>query len=324
VEVSGTASNGKLALEAMEKSPADLVLIDLEMPVMGGLEVLPELRQKYPKSKVVLISSASQSSTDLTLQALQAGALDFIQKPSQGSLNDNLEALRQKLQAIIKTCLENKLPTHRPITPTKPVAVTHNRSSVEKIDVVVIGVSTGGPNALAEVIPKLPATFEAPVLIVQHMPAMFTESLANMLNKKSALHVKEAQQDEPIQAGTIYIAPGGRHMKVGFNVYKQPIVLLTDTEPVNSCRPSVDVLFQSIPPVYGNRVLSVIMTGMGNDGLNGVRELKVLGCHSITQTANTCVVYGMPKAVDDENLSDEKVDLPDLAGRITELVRKHR
>lgn len=335
VEVSGTAANGRLALEEMEKKPADLVLIDLEMPVMNGLETVPELRRRFPDAQVVLISGTTRNSADLTMQALEAGAMDFIPKPAQDSLNANMEELFQKLQSITMTCRESKAHT-RPralVHPTQPIrqpeahAIDKPRAPFTKpfttggIDVIIIGVSTGGPNALAELIPALPAKLGVPILIVQHMPPIFTASLANTLNKKSTLHVKEAEDQEAILSDTVYIAPGGRHMSISPGSSKQPVITLTDGAPVNSCRPAVDVLFRSIPAIYGKKVLSLIMTGMGNDGMAGVRELKILGCHSITQSADSCVVYGMPRAVDEHNLSDEQVALSGLANRITELIR---
>lgn len=322
VEVSGTASNGQLAIDAMHKKPADLILIDLEMPVMNGLQAVPLLRQQFPSTQVVLISGTNQSSADLTLQALEAGAMDFISKPNQSSMTANMEELRQKLRAVTLTCLEkqkHKLSDHTSM-PRKSIEAMRPLSTSRGFDVIAIGVSTGGPNALSEVIPALPINLGLPILIVQHMPPVFTASLANMLDKKSSLHVKEAEHNEIIQSNTVYIAPGGRHMKASQGVGKINI-LLDDTPPVNSCRPAVDVLFQSLPVIYGRRVLSIILTGMGSDGLAGVRQIKENGGYCLTQSADSCVVYGMPRSVDEQGLSDEQVPLSDLATRIQQLVK---
>jgi two-component system chemotaxis response regulator CheB len=260
--------------------------------------------------------------------------MDFIQKPSQDSLSANMEELHRKLQAVTKTCLEKKGPFSRTSaqfstkanTPAinKPQSVTPTRNRLVRssgFDVIAIGISTGGPNALSELIPALPKELGIPILIVQHMPPVFTASLANTLNKKSALHVKEAEDQEAILPDTVYIAPGGRHMTIKKNAGNQSIIALTDDAPVNSCRPSVDVLFRSVPAAYGAKVLSIIMTGMGNDGLAGVRALKEIGCYSLTQSADTCVVYGMPRAVDEQGISDEQVALSNLPKRIMELIR---
>jgi len=332
VEVSGTATNGQQAIEAMRKKPADLVLIDLEMPVMNGLQAVPLLRTQFPQSQVILISGTNQSSADLTLQALEAGAMDFIPKPNQDSLTANMEELRQKLRAVTLTCLEKHKLSGQALaqmtqsasasTPRKSPGSTRISPVPYGFDIVAIGVSTGGPNALSEVIPALPTNLGLPILIVQHMPPLFTASLANMLDKKSALHVKEAENSELILPNTVYIAPGGKHMKASQTLASGKItILLDDTPPVNSCRPAVDVLFQSLPAIYGKRILSIILTGMGSDGMAGVRQIKENGGYCLTQSADSCVVYGMPRSVDEQGLSDEQVPLSDLANRIQQLVK---
>jgi two-component system, chemotaxis family, protein-glutamate methylesterase/glutaminase len=336
VEISGTAGNGKQALEKMAQTPANLVLMDLEMPIMNGLETVPELRRNYPDAQVVLISGTNRSSADLTVQALQAGAMDFIAKPAQESLTANMEALRQKLSSVLLTCRESrkkKLPLVSKIklpekvensTAVKPAAVIPKlppKNRAHGFDVLAIGVSTGGPNALADLLPKLPGNLGMPVVLVQHMPPLFTASLATMLDQKSALRVKEAEDGEALQPNTVYIAPGGRHLLIQRKgATGQPTAVLTDTDPVNSCRPAVDVLFNSLPAIYGERVLSVILTGMGNDGMVGVRTIKQKGGYNITQTEQSCVVYGMPRAVDEQGLSDEQLDLNGIANRIRQLM----
>jgi len=207
---------------------------------------------------------------------------------------------------------------------TEAVAIkTYSRAAElpRRIDILAIGVSTGGPNALAKFIPLLPDNLNIPIVLVQHMPPMFTKSLADHLNSKSKLAVVEASDREILESNKVYIAPGGKHMileKENNMVYLK----MDDSPPVNSCKPSVDKLFESIPRIYKGNILSVIMTGMGADGLNGVKTLKRAGCYSITQTADSCVVYGMPRVVVEAGVSDEAVNLDDLARRVTEIIKK--
>ncbi len=203
--------------------------------------------------------------------------------------------------------------------PRTPAAV-----ALSGVDVLAIGISTGGPNALRQVIPRLPGNLGVPVLIVQHMPPSFTKALAESLDRESELTVKEAEDGETLQPGVAYIAPGGQHLAVRLD--KNPAgdrvaVVINQDPPVNSCRPSVDVLLKSLPPVYGGRVLVAIMTGMGNDGAAGVAQIKAKGGYCLTQTEETCVVYGMPRAVDEAGLSDEKAPLDQIAARLIALAR---
>jgi len=203
-------------------------------------------------------------------------------------------------------------PAAEPPVPSRPVL-----PSPKRIALVAIGSSTGGPEALTKVLPLLPGDFPLPILIVQHMPPLFTASLAANLNKRSALTIKEAEDGEPIEVGKVYIAPGGRHMVMRPPQDGGPATIgLNDAPPVKSCRPSVDVLFRSIAAVQGGNVLAVVLTGMGDDGSDGVAALKRKGCYCITQSEKTCVVYGMPRAVDEMNNSDEQVDIENVAARI--------
>jgi two-component system chemotaxis response regulator CheB len=196
-----------------------------------------------------------------------------------------------------------------------------------RIEVVVIGVSTGGPNALAKVIPNLPANFNIPVLIVQHMPEFLTQHLAVNLDQKSILKVKEAVNGEELKPGNVYLAPGGKHMvvmqsKKSDKSQPQKVILLNNDPPENSCRPSVDVLLMSIAASYNGNVLVVIMTGMGSDGMKGIKALKEKGGYCLSQTKDTCAVYGMPRSVDEAGLSDEKIPLENMAERIIALTQK--
>lgn len=336
VEVIGTAPGGALALKKLAQTPADLVLLDVHMEGMDGIETLEHLRRDFPDTAVVMVSGINTRSTESTIRALEMGALDFIRKPDGSDYQQNIAALRQDLLNVVRGLetrrLTRTVKSAAPAAQTKIVQTpipkqaaspslrpTGPRRQPEAVAVVAIGVSTGGPEALTRLIPRLPRDLGVPVVLVQHMPPVFTKSLAESLAKKSALKVVEADDNQEIKAGTVYIAPGGRHMTIKESEGCVRAVMNTDP-PENSCRPSVDVLFRSVAAVYGGKgVLSVILTGMGSDGMEGVKKLKAGKCFSLTQSESSCVVYGMPRAVDEAFLSDESVDIEKMAGRIAEI-----
>ena len=328
--------SGRLALARLDQEPADLVLLDVEMPELSGLETLRLLRKRHPATSVVMISGTTTAAASYTLDALALGALEFVRKPEGTDAEASRAELRDVLRPILRHLQTRKNLTHPPIEPMAsaqartftpvpeapaPPPTRRQAPRATRFDVVGIGVSTGGPNALGEVIPALPADLGVPVLIVQHMPPLFTASLAEHLGRNSHLVVREAIEGEPVVKGRVYVAPGGKHMVIRrLGDGEAFIIGLNENPPENSCRPSVDVLFRSLAAHYGGNVLAVVMTGMGSDGCEGVRALKRGGCHCLTQTEDTCVVYGMPLAVDEAGLSDEKVALPHLAHRIASLV----
>jgi two-component system, chemotaxis family, protein-glutamate methylesterase/glutaminase len=318
-----TAINGKIALDKMAVKPIDLMFLDVEMPVLDGISTLKEVKQRYPNVTVVFVSAINRAAADTTIKALQMGAVDFITKPDGGSPQDNYEELLKRVKQVLTVFPGfHTAPVkteQRSSTLAQPRLAQPPRKQTGAINAVVIGVSTGGPNALAEVIPKLTNAINVPVLIVQHMPPVFTQSLAASLDRQSQLTVKEAAHGELLQGGFVYIAPGGHHMAVVLQ-QNQPIVNIMDTPPENSCRPAVDVLFRSAGQVYGGNVLSVILTGMGSDGQKGTAVLKQYGAYCLTQSKESCVVYGMPRAVDEAGLSDERVPLPEMASRINQLI----
>lgn len=344
VLVVGTAPHGRLALQKLETTPADLVLLDVEMPEMNGPETLREINQRFPATSVVMISGANLSSADYTVRALELGALDFIRKPEGSDAEASRVELKERLRPLLRlvrtrlnmkgtggtsaSAASSRDQSASVMAPRfeMPPRSSRGLALPSRIDVVGIGVSTGGPNALSEVIPLLPRELPVPVLLVQHMPPLFTASLAEHLNNRSPLSIREARDGEPIVPGSVLIAPGGKHMVVRRRMEEgtAPIVGLNENPPENSCRPSVDVLFRSLAAQYDGNMLAVVMTGMGNDGCEGVRAMKRRGCHCITQTEESCVVYGMPMAVDEAGLSDEQVPLNQIAHRITTLVRKGR
>jgi two-component system chemotaxis response regulator CheB len=349
VTLVGTAPHGRLALAKLEQTPADLVLLDVEMPEMNGLDTLREIRRRHPATSVVMISGANLSSAETTMRCLELGALDFLRKPEGADAEASRAELKEKLRPLVRhvqTRINLRQGTgDQPGPAPVPAPRAHPEPShaaglpaprparlapvPARIDVVAIGVSTGGPNALAEVLPRLPADFPVPVLLVQHMPPVFTASLAEHLDHKSKVPVREARDGEPVLPGRVFIAPGGKHMVVrrvpdGEDGGSALIIGLNENPPENSCRPSVDVLFRSLAAQYDGNMLAVVMTGMGNDGCEGVRAMKRRGCLCLTQSEATCIVYGMPLSVDEAGLSDEQLPLDRLADRITHLVRKGR
>lgn len=326
IEVVGTASNGDLALRKMKTLPVNLVFCDVYMPKMNGVETLAEIKETYPQTIVVMMSSITTRSADITIKALEMGAIDFIRKPDGKSIEENIERLKNDIQAVLRL-VQIRLTTQgiikkspgitlaKPVSP--PVKPVVSREQVpRKFSVLAIGVSTGGPEALNRLIPALPKSLPVPVLLVQHMPPKFTHSLAESLDRKSKIKVVEARDGQIIEPGMVYIAPGGFHM-IAKEEEKKTIIKTNTGPPENSCRPAIDVLFRSVTNIYGGKgILAVILTGMGSDGANGVRSMKRKGCYCITQSEASCVVYGMPRAVDLAGLSNISLPLTDIAGEI--------
>ncbi|HUX88185.1 MAG TPA: chemotaxis response regulator protein-glutamate methylesterase [Chloroflexota bacterium] len=333
VEVVGLAKSGQEALDQIDRLAPDLLTLDVRMPGVDGLGVLRELKRRRIRAKAIMLSSLTANGAQVTTDALLEGAFDFIHKPVGPDAETNRLALRdaleQKLQAFrdsragrafIRTAgtgSKHAEPTGRgDRTPaTQPPASDY--------DAVVIGTSTGGPVALRQVLPLLPGDLPVPVLIVQHMPAQYTHSLAARLNEASQIEVVEACDGMALEPGWAFVAPGGRQMKV-VRRGGRCVIAITDDPPENGCRPSADYLFRSAAEVYDGKVVAVVMTGMGHDGTQGCRELKRKGALVIAQHPDGCVVYGMPKAVVDEQLADRIVPLERIAGVVTMRVRSPR
>lgn len=339
VEIAGAVGSGPLALARLAAEPIDLVLLDVFMPEMNGPEVLEKIRRDYPKVAVVMISGATGADAAITINALANGALDFIPKPQTTSFAEGMSRLRGQLQQVVNLVKLRRLSSGAPVTPRpaapgvagSPTAVAVPAAPVTArrrvlppaaLDLLLIGVSTGGPRTLQDLLPGLPADFRLPVVIVQHMPPLFTRTLAEQLDKVCNLHVSEAKDGESLQPGRILIAPGGRHLEIYRDTSGGLLTRLTDAAPVNSCRPAVDVLFNSASQCGLRGVISLILTGMGEDGANGVATLKTaIPTWSIAQDEATCVIYGMPQAVVRRQLEDEVLPLPAIAPRLNELVR---
>lgn len=342
VELAGVAHNGKIALEKIATVKPDLLTLDIEMPVMNGLEVLAELKKKHPQIGVIMLSTLTADGSEMTLKALELGAFDFILKPQSKNLVEGKKEIRRLLEPIFEAYAKSTAGRHlRSAASALPKTATTmteglgrqamaGRAMVKpatamrrtKSEIVTIGISTGGPNALNHMLPKLPGDLNVPVLIVQHMPPVFTKSLASSLDKKCSLTVKEAEDREPLRPNVVYIAPGGKQMKlVAATDGTHRLIKITDDPPENSCKPSADYLFRSVGDYYVGRTTAVIMTGMGSDGTKGLEVLKNKGAHIIAQDEASCVVYGMPKAPTERGYADVVVPLDRIADEIVKSVK---
>lgn len=330
VEVVGSAANGKLAIEKIEQYSPDMITLDFEMPELDGLGVLKWLRQSKRPTKAVMLSALTIEGGEATVQALHEGAFDFVVKPSGKSAQQNqrdLEsALLQRVDALqmLLAGLRVRSPGGRSTVVASPVAaaakppVHGNRpvAGTHRVGIVAIGVSTGGPDALRTMLPMLPADFPVPIVVVQHMPPVFTKSIADSLDKICRLHVVEGTDGQCVKPGQVLIAPGGKQMRVYKTAAGHAQIKLTDDAPVQSCRPSVDYMLFSLAESFGNQTLSVIMTGMGYDGADGCRRLHGLGAPVIAQNEATCVVYGMPRKPIEEGIADVVAPLNSIAAEI--------
>ncbi len=323
IEVVGTAANGKIALQKIDQLKPDLLTLDMEMPEMDGLDVLKKLQQDNNPIGAIMLSSFTSKGAETTIAALKHGAFDFVLKPSGTTIDESVSILRDDLIFKIRAFADTKLSN---IIARKTQIRTIDQR-VKKLDllsrscpkVVAIGISTGGPKALTAMLPELPGDFPIPILIVQHMPPMFTKSLADDLDRKCKMSVSEAAEGESVLPGHIYIAPGGRQMKVKQN-NGNVVICITDDPPENNCKPAVDYLFRSVSMVYGKETLAVIMTGMGTDGTLGCKLLKRKGASILTQDEETSVVYGMPKGPAEAGIVDVVSPLNCIAEEIMKLI----
>jgi two-component system, chemotaxis family, protein-glutamate methylesterase/glutaminase len=321
LEVVGTAPNGRIALAKLAQLSPDLVILDVQMPEMDGLEALKELRKTYPKLPVIMFSSLTERGAEATLDALAAGATDYFTKPADvGGLEGSLRVIREELVPSIKALCAPPAPKRA--TPAAP-ATGKPPSGTGPVRVLAIGASTGGPNALAEIFTHLPADFPVPILIVQHMPPMFTRMLAERLSDQSPIRVREAGSGQPLNPGEAWIAPGDHHMTVVRDGARHRL-LVHQGPPENSCRPAVDVLLRSVAQGFGGDSLTVILTGMGRDGLRGCESLRAAGGQVLAQDEASSVVWGMPGFVAQAGLADRVLPLSMIAGEIVERVRARK
>lgn len=325
IEVAGIAANGKIALGKIAQINPDIVTLDMEMPEMDGLTTLVELRKLYPKLPVIMFSTLTQRGAEATLDALANGANDYVTKPANvGSVNAAIQNVQNELIPKIKLFCPWSTPAGaRPSTPVaNALSASSNRipiltppSKPNRVDVVVVGTSTGGPNALSAVLPMLPADFPVPILIVQHMPPIFTSHLAARLDQLSNVRVREAADGDLLEPGGAWIAPGNYHMTIK-RQGTQIKLALNQEPPENSCRPAVDVLFRSAAETFGANTLSVVMTGMGQDGQRGSASVRDAGGRVIVQDEASSVVWGMPGSVALAGLAHQIVPLNRIADEI--------
>jgi two-component system chemotaxis response regulator CheB len=325
IEVVGTAVNGKIAVVKLEQLKPDLVTMDIEMPEMNGIEAVRAIRggqggTAYTRIPIVMFSTLTERGASATLDALSAGANEYVTKPANvGSVSQSMESVRQQLIPKIKAL------TGRPVTvgpaaapPPPPRPVAPRTGPGKKPAVLVIGSSTGGPEALAQVLPKLPANLPVPILIVQHMPPVFTRQFAQRLDRLSPLRVVEAADGSPLVPGTAHLAPGDHHLVVRA-LARGLHTGLNQGPPENFCRPAVDPLFRSAVTAYDGAVLAVVLTGMGSDGRNGAAEIRAGGGTVVVQDQATSVVWGMPGAIAQAGLADEILPLD----RIPDAINRH-
>lgn len=315
VDVVGTATDGKVALAKIPQLKPDVLTLDFDMPELDGLEVLKAVRATHPDVKTVMVSTHTKEGAAITLKALELGALTFITKPGTQTPLESKTVLFDQLAPVVKEILAR---TH-PLAADASLEKTPFQAGSGRIQIVAIGISTGGPKALTHLIPCLPKELRTPVVIVQHMPSEFTAALAESLNQKSALTVVEAQNNMVLTRGTVFIAPGGRQMKVVTDSGKY-LLEVNDDPPENRCQPSADYLFRSISTVYGKHALGVIMTGMGSDGVLGLRLMKRRGAQVIAQDRHSCVVFGMPREAINAGVVDRVVPLDRIAIEILQRV----
>lgn len=349
ITVIGQAADGAAALEQIEALSPDLVTLDIEMPVMDGIEAMRHIKARWPRLPVIMFSTLTERGAAMTLEALMAGARDYVTKPTnsaglaesmtqvQSELGSRIRALAPRASTVqpapaprtpaarptTRGTTGSVRPPARPASPASPAASIGSsgpgsadpsplvrQASSARIDALVVGSSTGGPDALMTVLSALPGDLPVPVLVVQHMPALFTRTFAERLDRSCALQVVEATDEQPVRAGTVYIAPGDFHMETTGGAL--PHIRLTQSAPENFCRPAVDVLFRSAA-CYGQHALGLVLTGMGSDGARGAAALVDAGAEVYVQDEATSVVWGMPRAVAEAGLASRELALPAIA-----------
>ena len=327
IEVVGAEPDGAAALARIPDVHPDVITLDIEMPVMDGLTALRQIRKLHPRLRTIMFSTLTTRGASSTFEALTLGADDYVAKASNaGSLDQSLASLRgelvPKIRQFFASATGSATATARDLPPKPPLAVPCVKAAwtwrSTPFRILGIGVSTGGPQALAQLIPRLPASLRLPVLVVQHMPPMFTRLLAERLDSLSPLRVVEAGDGMEVSPGTVYIAPGDHHLRLRRS--GSSLIAALDQGPQeNSCRPAVDVLFRSLTESFGKDVLSVVLTGMGSDGLRGTQALKAAGGYSLVQDQASSVVWGMPGAVAEAGLADGVFPLAALGHEIVRL-----
>jgi len=322
-EVLGTAPNGRLALTKIERLKPNLVTLDIDMPELDGMQTLAEIRTRFPEVRVIMVSNLTQRGAAVTVEALFNGASDYVTKATRtSSPHEARQLLREQLLPKARAIMGSTA-AKPPVSQTAVDAAVQRRRPARPAEIVVIGSSTGGPNALTEILAGLPYDFPAPIVVVQHLPANFTAFLARRLDAAGPLAVREAATGDRVTPGKVWIAPGGRHLEIharsgGFEL------TTTDGPLVNSCRPAADVLFRSASTAFGESTLAVVLTGMGQDGLDGCRSIRRVGGQIITQDRETSVVWGMPGQVTEAGLADSVLPISEIGAEIVRRVTAAR
>ena len=328
--VAGTAKDGATALERLALGLPDVVVLDIEMPVLDGLATLERIRARWPHLPVVMFSTLTHRGATATLEALARGATDYVAKPTSTGPEAAVAAVAEALVPVLRACAALRRPDRR-TPPARPVATDPGTvASITPLiarrgappEALVVASSTGGPHALTEILPWLPAGLPVPVLVVQHMPPLFTRLLAERLDARSPLHVVEAVPGTPVEPGTVYLAPGGIHLAVRRTSDGAVVCMANDGPPERSCKPSADVLFRSAAETWGSGTLALVLTGMGHDGLAGCRHIHEAGGTVIVQDEASSVVWGMPGAVAREGLAAATVPLGELAPVLARALRR--
>jgi two-component system chemotaxis response regulator CheB len=343
ITVVGTAANGLLAQAKIDQLSPDAVTMDIEMPQMDGIAAVKELRQRHPRLPVIMFSTLSAAGASATLEALAAGATDYVTKPSNvGSVAESIAAVREQLVPKINALAGRTRPAGRPAAPPRPdplapapsrlagaparpavPARPPRRGPQRRVDIVAIGSSTGGPDALTTVLSALPGDLPVPIVITQHMPPLFTRMFAERLDRSVPLTVVEAADGMELTAGAVYVAPGDRHLLLQRRG-TATVTKLSGAPPENSCRPAVDVMFRSVAAVYGGAAYAAVLTGMGSDGRGGAKVLREAGAEVLAQDEASSVVWGMPGSVVGAALADEVLPLDKIASCLVTRVKVGR
>ncbi len=343
VEIVGSVSTGSAAVQKARELLPDLITLDMEMPGMSGLEVLDALKTEQLNTNVILVSALTLQGGALTLQALAKGAFDFITKPETGDLEQNMKLIRAELVPRVRALAQRlevrgilnssgplRTETRRSagsamVVPahslSKPKSPAPARAPMTKPEILLIGVSTGGPSTLQRLFSMLPSNLGVPVAVVQHMPPLFTKTLAQNISSSSELKACEAADGDVLVPNQVYIAPGGRQMRLVPGSKGGKRIQITDDPPENNCRPAVDYLFRSVAKHFPGEAMAVILTGMGSDGTIGLQLLKRQGCRVLAQDESTCVVFGMPKAAIEAGVVDAVLPIDDIASHILSILR---
>ena len=333
VKVAASVGNGEAAIKALERHDIDVIILDIEMPVMDGLTALPKLLAAKPGVQIIMASTLTRKNAEVSLRALQAGAADYLPKPTSTSELTGADAFRrellEKVKALAKAARPARPATARAISdaaaaatavrPARPISLRKASAALPRL--IAIGSSTGGPQALIEVLASMAASVKLPILITQHMPATFTTLLAEHIGRATGVPCAEGRDGEAVSAGRIYLAPGNYHMTVE-RAGAGSVIRLDQNPPVNFCRPSVDPMLRSLAPIYGSALLTIILTGMGTDGHKGAAEVVAAGGTVFAQDEATSVVWGMPGAVATSGLCSAVLPIKEIGPSVRKLVMR--